>query len=221
MQYPINTKNCADGIALLASIGSATAKAAFFDPQYRGVLDKLSYGNEGESRGQARCNLPQMSEDVIMAMIKDLDRVLLPSGHLFVWIDKYHLCEGIQKWFAGTKLNVVDMITWEKLSKQGTPLLGMGYRTRRVSEYLVVVQKLPIHAKKCWTDHGIPDVWQEQVTKTHPHSKPIELQKRLIEAVTEPGDLVIDPAAGGFSVLEACRQSGRNFLGCDLKYGEK
>lgn len=220
MQFPINTKNCADGIALLAQTGSATAKAAFFDPQYRGVLDKLSYGNEGVNRGQARCNLPQMSEDVIMEMIKELDRVLLPSSHLFVWIDKFHLCEGIQTWFAGTELDVVDMITWEKISKQGAPLLGMGYRTRRVSEYLVVAQKLPIRAKKCWTDHGIPDVWQEQVTKTHPHSKPIELQKRLIEAVTEPGDLVIDPAAGGFSVLEACRQSDRNFLGCDLKYGE-
>ena len=216
----MNTKNYGNGIDLLDSTGNAAVKAAFFDPQYRGVLDKLSYGNEGQGRGQARCSLPQMSEDVIMTMIKELDRVLKPSGYLFLWIDKFHLCEGIQKWFTDTELNVVDMIVWEKLSKKGTPQLGMGYRTRRVSEYLIAAQKKPIVAIKSWSDHGIPDVWQEQVTKTHPHSKPVELQKRLVEAVTEPGDLVIDPAAGGFSVLEACRLSGRNFLGCDLKYGE-
>ena len=217
--YSINTKNRADGIALLRSISSSAAKAAFFDPQYRGVLDKLSYGNEGQGRGQARCNLPQMPEDVIATMIKDLDRVLLPSGYLFLWVDKFHLCEGTQKWLEDTNLRVVDMIVWEKLSKQGAPLFGMGYRTRRVSEYLLVTQKLPIRAKNSWSDHGIPDVWQEHVTKVHPHSKPIKLQKRLIDAVTEPGGRVVDPAAGGFSVLEACKQSGRNFLGCDLIYG--
>lgn len=29
---------------------------------YCGVLDKLSFGNEGENRAKARCNLTQMNE---------------------------------------------------------------------------------------------------------------------------------------------------------------
>ena len=37
-----------------------------------------------------------------------------------------------------------------------------------------------------------------------------------IDVATTEGDLVIDPAAGTFSVLDACRQKGRVFLGCDL-----
>ena len=94
--------------------------------------------------------------------------------------------------------------------------MGMGYRTRRKSEYLLVLQKTPLKAKATWKDHAIPDVWEEKVIKTHPHSKPIELQRRLIEATTDEGDLVLDPAAGGYSVLEACKLSGRNFLGCDI-----
>ena len=44
----------------------------------------------------------------------------------------------------------------------------------------------------------------------------VQLQAQLIEAVTNPGDLVVDPAAGTYSVLEACQQTGREFLGCDL-----
>jgi site-specific DNA-methyltransferase (adenine-specific) len=42
------------------------------------------------------------------------------------------------------------------------------------------------------------------------------LQERLIQAVTNPGDIVVDPAAGGYSVLKAARNTERRFLGCDL-----
>jgi len=96
----------------------------------------------------------------------------------------------------------------------------MGYRTRRRSEYLIVLQKSPVRAKGCWYDHDIPDVWIEKTPKTHPHSKPVELQQRLIAATTQDGDCVIDPASGGYSVYEACKNLGRDFIGSDIEYGE-
>jgi len=40
-------------------------------------------------------------------------------------------------------------------------------------------------------------------------------------ATTETGDYVCDPAAGGYSVFEACKQTNRNFIGCDIEYGEE
>jgi DNA modification methylase len=33
---------------------------------------------------------------------------------------------------------------------------------------------------------------------------------------TVPGDLVLDPAAGGYGVLDAAVAMGRHFVGCDL-----
>lgn len=210
--YALNKKNSADGLALMADIESNSIATAFFDPQYRGILDKLKYGNEGVARGKARCGLQQMDEDTITKFITELDRVLKQSGHLFLWVDKFHLCQGLLEWFAYTHLNLVDMITWDK------GRMGMGYRTRRRAEYLVVFQKTPVRAKACWTDHAIPDVWVEKVSKTHPHSKPVELQRRLIEATTRPGDVILDPASGGFSVFEACKLLGRDFVGGDIQY---
>lgn len=130
-----NYKNKIDGIKLLNNINSEAIKTAFFDPQYRGVLDKLKYGNEGKSRGKARHDLQQMSEETIIEFINEIDRVLLPSGHLFLWVDKFHLCTGVADWFKDTNFNLVDMITWDKGK------IGMGYRTRRKSEYLIVLQK--------------------------------------------------------------------------------
>ena len=213
--YKYNFKNKTDGIDLLASLDSNSIKVAFFDPQYRGLLNKMSYGNEG-ARQENRCNLKQMSNDEISQFITEFERVLKPSGYLFLWVDKFHLCEGIKQQFIDktADLQCVDMITWNKQK------MGMGYRTRRKSEYLIIIQKKPILAKATWSLHNIPDVWDEKVVKTHPHSKPVGLQKQLICATTEIDDVVCDPAAGGYSVMQACQETNRNFIGGDIEFGE-
>ena len=206
-----NTRLRMDGIAFLAMLPAESIPVAFYDPQYRGVLEKLAYGNEGESRGRRRAALQQMSEDAIGRFVRGIDRALIPSGHLFLWVDKFHLCQGVRGWFDGTGLDIVDLVTWDK----GT--FGMGYRTRRRGEYCVVLQKKPRRAKGAWKVHDIPDVVGESASqREHPHAKPVELQGALMAAVSHEGDFVIDPAAGSFSVLEAARARGRNFLGCDL-----
>lgn len=46
----INYKNKIDGFKLLEQINDVSVKTIFFDPEYRGILDKMSYGNEGKSR---------------------------------------------------------------------------------------------------------------------------------------------------------------------------
>ena len=210
----LDHKNRIDGLLLLDNIVDSSVKCIFFDPQYRGVLDKLSYGNEGVSRGKERSALTQMDEQTILNFINKINRCLSPSGYLFLWVDKFHLVEGVNPWFVGTDLRCVDMIVWDKTK------IGMGYRTRRKSEYLVIVQKLPLKAKSTWTNHAIPDVWSEKAVKNHTHSKPIMLQSELIKSVTNEGDIVVDPASGGYSVFEACKLTNRTFLGGDIEFGE-
>lgn len=207
----INKKNKMDGLKLLSKLKNQSVKISFFDPQYRGVLDKLKYGNEGKNRGKARSNLSQMDEKTIKKFIDEIYRVLKPSGYLFLWVDKFHLMEGVNPWLK-KDFEIVDMIVWNKLK------MGMGYRSRRQSEYLIIIQKHPKLAKKTWTLHNIPDVWNEKITsKTHTHQKPFELQKQLILATTNENDLILDPASGSFSVFKVCKESKRNFIGCDLE----
>ena len=159
-----------------------------------------------------RSALPQMDEETILEFITLIAKVLIPSGHLFLWVDKFHLCTGVTSWLPDN-LRLVDMIVWNKAK------MGMGYRTRRQCEYCVIIQKLPVRAKGVWTIHNIPDIIEEKCGKSHPHSKPVGMQARLIEAVSNPGDVILDPAAGGFSVLKACSETGRTFLGGDLVHG--
>ena len=212
----INKKNKMNGLDLLKQIENNSLKVIFFDPQYRGILDKMSYGNEGVNRGKNRSELPQMTDEIIEEFVRNIERVLLPNGYLFLWVDKFHLVDGIKKWFLKTPLlHTVDMITWDKKR------IGMGYRSRRRSEYLIIIQKEPKKAKATWLLHDIPDVWEEKVLKRHTHSKPLELQKKLILATTFENDLICDPASGGYSVFEACKETNRNFIGCDIIYGEE
>ena len=207
----LNKRLKMDGLKFLSKIPSETIPVAFFDPQYRGILDKLSYGNEGEQRGKARASLPQMTKEEIAKFIQGIDKTLIPSGHLFLWMDKFHLCTGFLGWLSDTTLEVVDMLTWDKGK------IGMGYRTRRRSEHLIILQKPPRKAKGVWKLHNIPDVWLEEVNRNgFTHKKPVELQRELIASVSNLGDVVIDPASGSFSVMESCKLCGRNFLGCDI-----
>jgi len=93
-ELPFNSKLKMDGLNLLKSLEDNSINIVFLDPQYRGVLDKMNYGNEGE-RQIGRSKLIQMSEKKITLFIKEINRVLMPSAHLFLWVDKFHLCEGI------------------------------------------------------------------------------------------------------------------------------
>jgi site-specific DNA-methyltransferase (adenine-specific) len=207
-----NARNRINGVALLRSLRDEEASLAFLDPQYRGILDQLAFGNEG-ARQAARAALPQMSDDDVAFFVEQLARVLKPSGHLMLWLDKFSIGSGHHlRYFARTpRLALVDLIHWNKMR------FGMGRRARCCSEYLLVVQKRPTLAKNVWTDNAIRDSWAESTdTSAHPHAKPIALIERLIRATTKAGDLVVDPAAGGYGVLEACRITGRNFVGCDI-----
>lgn len=208
---PLNQHNRCDGRVLLSALEPGTIPLCIFDPQYRGILDKMRYGNEGVSRGQRRSGLLQMSDETIGEFIAGIATALSPSGHLFLWIDKFHLCTGVGPWVDERGLEVVDLVTWNK------DRIGMGYRTRRVGEYLLILQKPPKRAKGVWQRHDIPDVVTEKVERIgNVHPKPVNLQARLIEAVTDPGDVVLDPAAGSYSVMTAAHQAGRQFLGCDI-----
>ena len=154
---PLNQRNQCDGQELLAALEPESIPLCIFDPQYCAVLDKMRYGNEGVSRGR-RSELLQMSEEIITAFIAGISDALIPSGHLFLWIDKFHLCKGVTAWLGDGGLEIVDLVTWNK------GRMGMGYRTRRVAEYLLVLQKPPTRVESGWQLHDIPDVVTETVT---------------------------------------------------------
>jgi site-specific DNA-methyltransferase (adenine-specific) len=210
--YQHNIAQRGDALELLQSLEEHCTRLGFFDPQHRDNLDKLKYGNEG-ARQQERSLLPQMSGEYIEQCCREMARVLMPSGYLLLWQNAFGVCEGWHQRLADV-LKCVDLVAWDNQR------LGMGYRTRRRGDCLVVLQKPPLKGRATWrTTPTIPDRWVEKVDrKQHPHIKPIGLIRALIEAITEPGEFVVDPAAGSFVVMHAARELNREFIGCDIAY---
>ena len=224
-----NATNKYDGLKLLSKMPAESVDCVFFDPQYRGILDKMAYGNEKTGKQKKRAELPQMDVPTIKKFVKEYGRILKKSKYFFLWVDKYELCSGnIKAWVRGTSLKIVDMVVWKKSR------MGLGYRTRRTSEYVVILQKSPKTTKN-WTDKSIKDVCEEKLPTVaelkkqgvlqagetvHPHRKPVQLQKRLLLAVTNEGDTVIDCAAGSYGVLDICKETNRRCICCDIQFGE-
>lgn len=201
-----------NGLKLLGRLKGGTVPLVNFDPQYRGIMDAMGYGNEG-ARQIGRASLRQMSEETIAEFLHQIERVLKPRGHCILWMDKFSFGQALHKeWLSPSpSLQLVDFVFWDK------GRIGMGKRTRYRTEIATILQKKPIRAKGCWHGHSLGDNWTEMSDRSiHPHAKPIALQAELIKSMTKRGDLVVDPAAGGYTMLEACRVTGRNFLGCDL-----
>lgn len=106
-----NTRIKMDGLKFLRKFEDCIIPTVFFDPQYRGILNKLKYGNELSGKSKRRAELKQLSEETISQFLNEVERILIPSGHLFLWVDKFHLCDGVRPWFSGTEMQVVDLLT--------------------------------------------------------------------------------------------------------------
>jgi site-specific DNA-methyltransferase (adenine-specific) len=215
MMYQRNIRQHGDALTLLRSLPDPCTPLIFFDPQHRDNLDYLKYGNEG-ARQRGRSKLPQMSGEYVVACGHELARLLFPTGHLLWWMNAYQIGKCLHGRIEGiiNTLQCVDLIAWDNEHP------GNGYRARRRGDYLVVFQKKPTRAKGVWSrSPSIPDRWVERIVhprSQHPHIKPIGLISYLIEVLTKPGDLVVDPAAGSFVVMQAARELRRDFIGCDL-----
>lgn len=52
---------------------------------------------------------------------------------------------------------------------------------------------------------------------SHPTQKPVALLEYILTALTNPGDLVLDPFAGSASTLVACHRLGRRGIGFEIR----
>ena len=206
-EYLRNIKQEGEALELLQSLADKSVKLVFLDPQYEDVGDI--------SRSNSLAPLNNQTEYQIINIIKEIERVLVPQGFLLLWVNKKFLGnDKVSLWLnQARKLKVVDFLVWDK------GFFGFGNYFRSQCEYAFLIQKKPTSGKK-FKNLSFANIWKEKITqwkeKNHPHQKPYFLIRSLIEAMSEEGDLVVDPCAGSFVVLDACEIMGREFIGCDL-----
>ena len=69
-----------------------------------------------------------------------------------------------------------------------------------------------------WSEWGSRAVWEipsVRANDDHEAKFPVELPRRVIELLTNPGDTVLDPFIGSGTTAEAAVLEGRNYIGIE------
>jgi site-specific DNA-methyltransferase (adenine-specific) len=103
---------------------------------------------------------------------------------------------------------------------------SLSYRSVDESEYVYILWKPGITkvdrnrlTKKEWSDWGSRGVWKFPSVRSHESHEaefPLELPRRIIRLLSEPGDLVLDCFIGSGTTAVAAKRLGRQYLGIDL-----
>ena len=108
-----------------------------------------------------------------------------------------------------------SIYTGENVCEQ-VPTLELWNKLQNVLEFEYPYEKL---AQTFNPQMGFTDVWRDidfySEERFHKTQKPIKLIKRLIDASSNEGDLVLDPFAGSGSTAIAAEMTGRNYITFD------
>lgn len=153
--------------------------------------------------------------------IGDPGQLVLPVSYWFarlvqrwalVFSDVEH-CHVWRSHLVGAGLSYARTGIWYK--PDGTPQMS-GDRPAVAFEPITITHRAGIRFR--WNAKGKRGIWTHGVVrgaarpKATPTPKPVPLIAELLEDFTDPGDLVLDPFAGGGSLGLAAQQTGRRAI---------
>ena len=210
-----------DNREILPTLGDGSVAHVITDPPYEAAAHtlgrriKVGHDRDGDSYGTAAL-LP-----LDFSPISDSEREQVGAEIARVvrrWVMAFCQVEATQKWadsFRGGALDYVRTGIWVK--PDGQPQLsgdrpGMGYES--------IVFAHP-KGRKRWNGGGRLGVFTLSKQQDgggpppHPTTKPLPLMMELVELLTDPGDIVLDPFAGSGTTGVACLRLGRRFIGIE------
>lgn len=136
-------------------------------------------------------------------------RPMLPEGGSFLSFIDWRQWPNLVGALETCNYRIQGMVVWDK----GHFGLGNGFRAQ--------------HELICHASKGVPDIYDKgcgnvlsaarQEPTDHPSPKPVGLMARLIEVVTPPGGIVLDPFMGSGSTLRAASDIGRRAIGIEFE----
>ncbi len=179
------------------------------------------------------------------AWITEAARVLRPGGSIYVCCD-WKLSGAIQA-ILEQRLTVRNRITWRREKGRGAKrnwkqnMEDVWFATKGDDyTFNLVKWKKPViapyreggkpkdwveeggeryrmtHPSNIWTDLCVP-FWSMPENTPHPYQKPEKLVERVLQASSNPGDLVIDPFMGSGTTAVVARRLGRRWLGFEIE----
>ena len=199
-----------DGDEIALSLADASVDHAILDPEY----DQKTHAGARSLRGCRSDAVPHAGVDLgidfaplgDMSFVRDLVRVSKRWVIAFCVMRQFAAYEE-----AAGNAWVRDGI-WHRTNS--APQFT-GDRPAQGCEGLAIMHR---PGKKRWNRGGHQAFWDgpiEHTERVHPTQKPLWLLLEIIEAFTDPGDVVLDTRAGSGTTGIACLRLGRRFIGVE------
>ena len=190
---------------ILPQLQRPLAHAVVTDPPFFMPAQQYAGRDTSWQRSWADTSILATWWDVIAAALTPL---VMPDGHFLVFCDDASYPVFYPAVY--TRWPNIGCLTWDK----GRP--GMGTAWRASTELIIAARGRSAY----WSGGAAGSVLRfppvSPALRVHPVDKPEPLLRALIEPITPPGGLVLDPFAGAGSTLIAARSLGRRAIGIEL-----
>lgn len=214
-------KNCS-AQDLLRSLEPGTVHLILTDPPF-GDSTLPSDGTEVKGSGnfgiktqiRPHDNLtPEASRNLLSETIPLMANALVPGGYLLMFFsfEHYHfLTNALER--AGLVVDA-NPIIWDKTRQVQA---SSGYTFANSYEPILHAVKPPKSRRMNESQRNILSVSPvPSKNRLHPFQKPLELLHKLINSLTHPGDLVLDPFAGSGAIIKAATDLKRRGVGSEI-----
>jgi site-specific DNA-methyltransferase (adenine-specific) len=210
--------DCLDPVAGLASLGDKSVDHVIMDPPYeKEAHSKVCRANtKGPGHGKSAIvevqhKFPAITASQREEVARQCARISRGWVLAFCQIEavglwRDALVAGGASWRRGciwTKPDAMPQITGDRPGQWGE-CMALAWAGKGRSR---------------WNNRGKKGQWdvkKYEKNRTNPTQKPLALMRLLIEAFTQPGDLICDPFMGAGTTLVAAKELGRRAIGWEI-----
>lgn len=228
--------SCFDPRIGMPSLPNWSVDHVITDPPYSKYVHGKSRGGVTGWRARQRFGNIARVRDFGFAHMTDPERHAAAREFARVarrWVVVFSDLESAHLWIAALEAAGLEFIRLGVWVKVGAAPQFTGDRPGAGAEAIIAAKQPGADAivvahqrharlrRKRWNAGGKLGVWtvpieldrSHKAPRIHTSQKPLRLMRELVEDFTDPGEVVLDPYAGGGTTGVACAQLGRRFIG--------
>ena len=202
---------CGDCAKVQPHLAAGSVAAIVTDPPYGTDPTGRGYGRHGGGKGRdyRGCEKRSIANDKDQSALAGMaawQDCLKPDAWVIAFCGSSTRLESAQV-LLESGLAYYGEFVWFKLA------IGLGTGIRYAHESAQVFTRGS--PRKTYSCSSVIQSLQRRLP-FHPHEKPVEIMRELVQFAAAPGQLVLDPFMGTGATGRACIQLGRPFIGVEL-----